>query len=87
MHVRADGDWAEITLREFGRWREPPPEPAVGDPVVPRGRGLLLMSAFSDVRVEPGANGTTVTLRVPRERAGSATPADDGRLETLASTG
>jgi hypothetical protein len=65
----------------------PPPEPAVGDPVVPRGRGLLLMSAFSDVRVEPGANGTTVTLRVPRERAGSATPADDGRLETLASTG
>jgi hypothetical protein len=47
----------------------------------------LLMSTFSDVRVEPGANGTTVTLRVPRERAGSATPADDGRLETLASTG
>jgi len=45
------------------------------------------MSAFSDVRVEPGANGTTVTLRVPRERAGSATPTDDGRLETLASTG
>jgi anti-sigma regulatory factor (Ser/Thr protein kinase) len=85
MHVRTDGDSAELTIRDFGRWREPVADD--DDLDAPGGRGLLLMSAFCDVRVDPGDHGTTVTLRVPRERADSSTPADDGRLETLASTG
>jgi anti-sigma regulatory factor (Ser/Thr protein kinase) len=85
MHLRTAGDSAELTIRDFGRWREP--AAPNGELPPQRGRGLLLMSAFCDVRVEPGAHGTTVTLRAPREHAGSPRQEDDRRLEALAGSG
>jgi PAS domain S-box-containing protein len=46
----------EVVVRDHGAWR-PPRESS-------RGRGLPLMNALMDsVEVEPGPNGTTVTLR------------------------
>jgi len=56
--VRADVDASHlcITIRDYGRWRDPTPGNG-------RGRGLLLMSVLSalDITVDP--DGTTVTLR------------------------
>jgi PAS domain S-box-containing protein len=46
----------EITVRDYGAWREPRDED--------RGRGLSLMRALMDsVDVDPGAEGTSVRLR------------------------
>ncbi|HYY74291.1 MAG TPA: SpoIIE family protein phosphatase, partial [Solirubrobacterales bacterium] len=56
--VRAtrDGAEVEITVTDTGRWRPP------GDDR--RGRGLTLMrELMDDVDIEPGPNGTRVTLR------------------------
>jgi CheY-like chemotaxis protein/anti-sigma regulatory factor (Ser/Thr protein kinase) len=53
------GDRVVITVRDFGQWRERVPS-------MDRGRGSTLMSAFADVTVVPGPEGTTVTIRAPR---------------------
>jgi anti-sigma regulatory factor (Ser/Thr protein kinase) len=86
MHLRAEGEWAEVVIRDFGHWREPQPEPDPGDEedLLLRGRGLTLMSAFCDVRVDGRPDGTDVILRVAREHTGSSRPTADGRLEALA---
>jgi PAS domain S-box-containing protein len=53
--ARSDGT-IEVTVRDHGSWR-PPRESS-------RGRGLPLMRALmDDVAIEPGSDGTTVTLR------------------------
>jgi hypothetical protein len=71
-------------IRDFGRWREQPPEshPEL-DFVVSRGRGLLLMSAFCKVDIDARSDGTVVTLKVPLASAASR-PAGDERVEALA---
>ena len=52
---RSDGSIV-VTVTDHGRWREPR--------TTTRGRGLPLMRALMDsVEVDPGASGTTVTLR------------------------
>jgi PAS domain S-box-containing protein len=52
---RSDGAIV-VTVRDHGRWRDPRASS--------RGRGLPLMHALMDsVEVDPGAHGTTVTLR------------------------
>ena len=48
-----------VTVRDHGQWRERVPS-------MDRGRGATLMSAFADVSVVPGPEGTTVTIRAPR---------------------
>ena len=53
---RLEGREIQLTVRDFGSWRAP----REGD----QGRGLSLMRALMDsVEVEPGGEGTTVTLR------------------------
>ena len=53
---RSDGREVEITVRDFGAWRDP----REGD----QGRGLSLIEALMDtVDVEPRPEGTTVRLR------------------------
>jgi PAS domain S-box-containing protein len=61
---RTDGA-VMVTVTDHGRWREPR--------ATTRGRGLPLMRALMDsVEVQPGAQGTTVTLRrAPRDQLGS----------------
>jgi anti-sigma regulatory factor (Ser/Thr protein kinase) len=56
--VRADidGSQVSITIRDYGRWRDP--RPGNG-----RGRGLLLMSVLSGLGITVDPHGTTVTLR------------------------
>ena len=56
--VRADVDGSHlcITIRDYGRWREPTPGNG-------RGRGLLLMSVLSTLDITVDPDGTTVTLR------------------------
>jgi hypothetical protein len=60
---RTDGA-VMVTVTDHGRWREPR--------ATTRGRGLPLMRALMDgVEVQPGAHGTTVTLRrAPRDQSG-----------------
>jgi GAF domain-containing protein/anti-sigma regulatory factor (Ser/Thr protein kinase) len=54
---RIDDGWAVLTVRDHGRWKPP-----VASDV--RGFGLGLMRALTDdARVEPGDDGTVVTLR------------------------
>jgi anti-sigma regulatory factor (Ser/Thr protein kinase) len=86
MHLRTAGDSAEVVIRDFGAWREPSPPASDGD-LLARGRGLKLMSAFCDVQVDGRADGTDVTLRVPREGADSPGPAPAARVEALAGSG
>lgn len=57
--IEASVDGVEITVRDHGQWRERVPS-------MDRGRGATLMSAFADVAVVPGPEGTTVTIRSPR---------------------
>jgi serine phosphatase RsbU (regulator of sigma subunit)/anti-sigma regulatory factor (Ser/Thr protein kinase) len=92
VHVvldRSDGE-IEVVVSDQGRWREPRASS--------RGRGLPLMRALMDsVVVDPGARGTTVTLRRSgpdqsvginngTKRTGSsssrATPDEDARERT-----
>jgi len=48
----------ELTVRDFGDWREPAPGPTT------RGHGLLLMrSAAVDVQIHPSGEGTLIRLR------------------------
>jgi len=56
VRVDVDGSHLCITIRDYGRWRDPTPGNGGG-------RGLLLMSVLSalDITVDP--DGTTVTLR------------------------
>ena len=55
MLDRSDGAIV-VTVSDHGRWRDPRPSS--------RGRGLPLMRALMEsVEVDPGAHGTTVTLR------------------------
>jgi len=60
---RSDGS-VVVTVSDHGRWRDPRN--------TTRGRGLPLMRALMDsVEVQPGAQGTTVTLRRgPRDQPG-----------------
>ncbi|WP_243737694.1 ATP-binding protein [Blastococcus xanthinilyticus] len=46
----------EITVRDYGQWRERVPS-------MDRGRGSTLMSAFADVAATPSPEGTTVRIR------------------------
>ena len=58
FEVRAtrDGAEVEITVTDTGRWRQPEDDR--------RGRGLTLMrELMDDVEIEPGPDGTRVTLR------------------------
>ncbi len=60
----ADGE-VSVTVRDFGQWRPPLPNPD-------RGRGMTLMEAFAeDVEVKPSPLGTEVRLR---HRVGSTAP-------------
>ncbi|WP_456584962.1 ATP-binding protein [Blastococcus sp. SYSU DS0973] len=49
-------DLVEITIRDYGQWRERVPS-------MDRGRGSTLMSAFGDVTAVPSPSGTTVRIR------------------------
>ncbi|SOC47295.1 Signal transduction histidine kinase [Blastococcus aggregatus] len=49
------GDRPEITVRDFGQWRERVPS-------MDRGRGSTLMSAFASVTATPSPAGTTVVI-------------------------
>ncbi|SDF14277.1 Signal transduction histidine kinase [Blastococcus fimeti] len=53
------GDRLEITVRDFGQWRERVPS-------MDRGRGSTLMSAFADVTATPSPTGTTVVISSPQ---------------------
>jgi anti-sigma regulatory factor (Ser/Thr protein kinase) len=57
--VEVGGGRVGITVRDYGQWRERVPS-------MDRGRGSTLMSAFADITVVPGPEGTTVTIRAPR---------------------
>jgi signal transduction histidine kinase/DNA-binding response OmpR family regulator len=56
--VAVRGDRLDITVRDFGQWRERVPS-------MDRGRGATLMSAFADVTATPGPTGTTVVISSP----------------------
>jgi len=56
VRVDVDGSHLCITIRDYGRWRNP-------TPVSGGGRGLLLMSVLSALIVTVDPHGTTVTLR------------------------
>ena len=56
--VAVRGDRLEITVRDFGQWRERVPS-------MDRGRGSTLMSAFADVTATPSPSGTTVVISSP----------------------
>ena len=56
VQATRDGLQVQITVSDNGRWRAPTDEG--------RGRGLPLMRELMDeVDIDPGARGTTVTLR------------------------
>ena len=57
--VQAVDATIEITVRDYGQWRERVPS-------MDRGGGATLMSAFADVTAKPGPEGTTVVIRAPR---------------------
>lgn len=57
--VSREGDEVVIVIRDHGRWLER--EPAALDDT--NGRGLLLMEALMDTRVDTGSTGTEVRLR------------------------
>jgi serine/threonine-protein kinase RsbW len=61
MTLRADvvDDVVTIVVTDDGRWRSPRSGPTS------RGRGLTLMESLTDVEVDHGARGTTVTMRRP----------------------
>ncbi|WP_231486531.1 ATP-binding protein [Candidatus Blastococcus massiliensis] len=50
------GGRVEITVRDYGQWRERVPS-------MDRGRGSTLISAFADVTATPSPEGTTVVIR------------------------
>ncbi|MEU2350106.1 ATP-binding protein [Modestobacter sp. NPDC049651] len=57
--VDVTGDEVEITVRDYGQWRERVPS-------MDRGRGSTLMSAFAEVNATPSPEGTTVVIRARR---------------------
>ncbi|MBN1091498.1 response regulator [Blastococcus sp. TML/M2B] len=57
--VATRGERLEITVRDFGQWRERVPS-------MDRGRGSTLMSSFADVTATPSPAGTTVVISSPR---------------------
>ena len=61
MTLRADlvDDVVTIVVTDDGHWRSPTTGPTS------RGRGLTLMESLTDVEVEHGDGGTTVTMRRP----------------------
>jgi anti-sigma regulatory factor (Ser/Thr protein kinase) len=61
--AEAVGGSVEITVRDYGQWRE---RVASMD----RGRGSTLMSAFADITATPSPDGTTVVIRAPRTANG-----------------
>jgi anti-sigma regulatory factor (Ser/Thr protein kinase) len=63
------GGRVQITVRDYGQWRERVPS-------MDRGRGSTLMSAFADITAVPSPEGTTVTIRVPRSED---SPPEGGR--------
>lgn len=69
-----DDAMIELVVRDQGRWREPDAGPAE------RGRGLsMIASAGLEIMLEPGADGTTVTLECPARRPApieTSAPAD-----------
>jgi anti-sigma regulatory factor (Ser/Thr protein kinase) len=52
-------DGVTIVVTDHGQWRPPTPSAY-------RGRGLAMMRLLADTTVEPGPDGTTVTLRTHR---------------------
>jgi serine/threonine-protein kinase RsbW len=61
MTLRADldDDVVTIVVSDDGHWRSPTTGPTS------RGRGLTLMESLTEVEVEHGEGGTTVTMRRP----------------------
>ena len=61
MTLRADlvDDVVTIVVADDGRWRDPATGPTS------RGRGLTLMESLTEVEVEHGPSGTTVTMHRP----------------------
>jgi len=58
-----DDAMIEVVVRDEGRWREPDSAPA------DRGRGLsMIASAGLQITLDPGPDGTTVTLECPARR-------------------
>jgi anti-sigma regulatory factor (Ser/Thr protein kinase) len=63
VHVGLAGGTLTLRVRDYGAWR-------ARRPSMDRGHGSSLMSALADVRIDPGPDGTTVTLtRRLRDRA------------------
>lgn len=59
-----------VQVRDFGRWRPPPADTGH------RGRGLYVIGRLAtDLTIDRGALGTTVSFRVPPARQPTATPA------------
>lgn len=52
----SDGGHVQITVRDYGQWRERVPS-------MDRGRGSTLISAFAEVIATPSPEGTTVVIR------------------------
>jgi len=71
MTLRADlvDDVVTIVVTDDGRWRSPTTGPTS------RGRGLTLMESLTDVEVEHGDGGTTVTMRRPLAHDRTSAPA------------
>ncbi len=61
MTLRADlvDDVVTVVVADDGQWRDPTTGPTS------RGRGLTLMESLTDVEVDHGQAGTTVTMRRP----------------------
>ena len=59
-HLSGPDGGIAVQVRDFGRWRPVPADPGH------RGRGMAVLRAVgTDVRVDSGDGGTTVTFRVP----------------------
>jgi anti-sigma regulatory factor (Ser/Thr protein kinase) len=69
MSLAPDGG-VRVVVRDFGRWRPPPPDPGY------RGRGLALIDTLGDrVALDAGGSGTRITFTV----SGAAVPAIPSR--------
>ena len=64
----ADGG-VQVQVQDFGHWRPPPADTGY------RGRGLYVIDQLAtDLTIDRGAHGTTVSFRVPPARQPTATP-------------
>ncbi len=55
VYLRLTGDTLMLRVRDYGTWR-------ARRPSMDRGHGSSLMTAVADVTIDPGPDGTTVTM-------------------------